>query len=195
MAGPECPHKHVCRFVAAQVDVVQAVFPFFRSLIMKYLSLGGALLATAMATSAWCAEPAKAGSESKAINGFWVPVSAVMGGKSYTTEECKSIHAVFHNGKYSVKVGDQTDKGTYTIDESKDPKQLTIVGTDGPNKGKTIPAIFELDKKTLKVCYDMSGKAPPEKFESKTDSKSFLVTYEKMEPSGKSRKARKIPVD
>ena len=157
---------------------------------MKYLSLGGVLLATALATSAWCAEPEKAGGDSKALNGVWVPVSAVMGGKSYTTEECKSIHAVFHNGKYSVKVGDQTDKGTYTVDGSKDPKQLTVVGTEGPNKGKTIPAIFELDKNTLKVCYDMSGKAPPEKFESKTDSKIFLVTYAKAESSGKKGRAQ-----
>jgi uncharacterized protein (TIGR03067 family) len=161
---------------------------------MKYLSLGGALLATAMATSAWCAEPEKAGSE-KAINGVWVPVSAVMDGKSMTTEECKSIHAVFHNGKYSVKVGDQTDKGTYTVDESKDPKQLTIVGTEGPNKGKTIPAIYELDKKTLKVCYDLSGKAAPEKFESKADSKTFFVTYTKSESTGRKGRVRKIPVE
>ena len=61
---------------------------------MKYLSLGGALLATALATSGWCAEPQKAGGD-KAINGVWVPVSAVMGGKSMTTEECKKINAVF----------------------------------------------------------------------------------------------------
>jgi uncharacterized protein (TIGR03067 family) len=158
---------------------------------MKYLSLGGALLATALATSGWCAEPHKAGGD-KAINGVWVPVSAVMGGKSMTTEECKSIHAVFHDGKYSVTVGGKLDKGTYTVDGSKDPKQLTIVGTEGPNKGKTIPAIFDLEKDTLTVCYDMSGKAAPEKFESKADSSSFLVTYSKEEPSKANKRIRKI---
>jgi uncharacterized protein (TIGR03067 family) len=157
---------------------------------MKYFVLSGALLASAMATSAWCAE-----GDAKALNGVWVPSTAVMGGKAYSSDECKAIHAVFHNGKYSVKVGDETDKGTYTIDESKDPKQLTIVGTEGPNKGKTIPAIFELDKNTLKVCYDMSGKAAPEKFESKTDSKNFLVTYSKMQTTGKGKRVRKIPVE
>ena len=113
---------------------------------MKYLSLGGALLATALATSGWCAEPQKAGGDKAIQHGVSVPVSAVMGGKSMTTEECKKINAVFHDGKYSVKVGDKLDKGTYTVDGSKDPKQLTIVGTEGPNKGKTIPAIFDLEK-------------------------------------------------
>jgi uncharacterized protein (TIGR03067 family) len=161
---------------------------------MKYFSLGGALLVTALATSGWCAEPEKTSGESKALNGVWVPVSAVMDGKPMTSDECKTIHAVFHNGKYSVQVGDKTDKGTYTVDESKDPKQVTIVGTEGPNKGKTIPAIFERDKTTLKVCYDMSGKAAPEKFESKADSKAFLVTYAKSE-GGRKAKARKIRLE
>jgi uncharacterized protein (TIGR03067 family) len=178
--------------VAAQIEFVQVVFPFSWSLIMKYFSLGGALLVTALATSGWCAEPEKTSSESKALNGVWVPVSAVLDGKSMTTEECKGIHAIFHNGKYSVQVGKQTDKGTYTIDESKDPKQVTIVGTDGPNKGKTIPGIFERDKDTLKVCYDMSGKAAPEKFESKADSKAFLVTYAKQEMKSGSKRIRKV---
>lgn len=157
---------------------------------MKVLSVGGALLVTALATSAWCAEPTKAKDESKALNGVWVPVSAVMGGKALTTEECQSIRAVFRDGKYTVKSGDETDKGTYTIDDSKDPKQVTIVGTEGPNKGKTIPAIFERDKNTLKVCYDLSGKAPPEKFESKADSKIFLATYER-----KAERRRNRPIE
>lgn len=160
---------------------------------MKYLSLGGALMATALATSAWCAEPTKASRELQVLNGAWVPVSAIKDGKSMTSEECKSIRAVFHNGKYSVTVGDKHDTGTYTVDESKDPKQLTIVGTEGPNKGKTIPAIYELNKNTLKVCYDLSGKAPPEKFESKADSKMFLVTYEKKTSSKKAM--RKLHVE
>jgi uncharacterized protein (TIGR03067 family) len=159
---------------------------------MKYLSLSGALLATALATSGWCAEPEKAGGDSKAINGIWVPVSAVMGGKSMTTAECKGINAVFHDGKYSVTVAGKLDKGTYTVDGSKDPKQVTIVGTDGPNKGKTIPAIFELEKNTLKVCYDMSGKVAPEKFESKADSATFLVTYAKQEPGAANKRIRKV---
>jgi uncharacterized protein (TIGR03067 family) len=160
---------------------------------MKYFCIGGALLLTALVQSGWSADSPAATGDMKALNGRWVPTSAVMAGKPYSDDACKAIHAVFNNGKYQVKVGDQTDKGTYTVDESKDPKTLTIVGTSGPNKDKTIPAIYELDKNTLKVCYDLSGKAAPTKFESAKDSQLFLVTYERQ--ARKAGKSRAIKVD
>jgi uncharacterized protein (TIGR03067 family) len=114
-----------------------------------------------------------------ALNGVWVPVSASLDGKAMSAEEASNMRLVFQKGKYFSKLGDTTDEGTYTIDESTDPKKLTIVGTKGPNKGRSILAIFNLDKNTLKVCYDLSGKSIPEKFESNPDSHSFLVTYER----------------
>jgi uncharacterized protein (TIGR03067 family) len=158
---------------------------------MKYFCIGGALLLTALVQSGWSADSAAKG-DLKGLNGLWVPTSAVMGGKPYSEDACKAIQAVFHNGKYAVKVGDQTDKGTFTVDESKDPKTLTIVGTSGPNKDKTIPAIYELDKDTLKVCYDLSGKAAPAKFESAKDSQLFLVTYQRQARKAGSSRVRKI---
>jgi uncharacterized protein (TIGR03067 family) len=161
---------------------------------MKYFCIGGALLLTALVQSGWSADSPAATGDLKALNGLWVPTTAVMGGKPYSDDACKAIHAVFHNGKYAVKVGDQTDKGTFTVDESKDPKTLTIVGTSGPNKDKTIPAIYELDKDTLKVCYDLSGKAAPAKFESAKDSKLFLVTYQRQATKSGKTRARKAEI-
>ncbi len=72
-------------------------------------------------------------------------------------------------------------------DETKTPHELTIVGTEGPNKGKTFLAIYELKGGTLTVCYDMSGKAFPKKFESEPNTQSFLATYERL-------KSKKRPV-
>ena len=39
--------------------------------------------------------------------------------------------------------------------------------------------IYELEKGTLKICFDMTGKAHPTKFESKPDTESFLATYQR----------------
>jgi len=134
------------------------------------------LLVLAVASVGWCADPKPSKSET-ALNGRWTPESAVMAGKAFPDEVRKAISLTLFNGKYTVKEGDQVDEGTYTVDETKSPKALTIVGTKGPNKGKTILAIYELDKGSLKVCYDMSGKAHPDSFESKPDSQLFLATY------------------
>jgi uncharacterized protein (TIGR03067 family) len=136
------------------------------------------LCIVAMASTAWCADP-KAPAKDAELNGRWILTSGETSGEKMPEEVRKSIQLVLVNGKYTAKVGDQTDQGTYKLDQSKTPHTLTLTGISGPNKGKTMLAIFELNKGTLKICYDMSGKAFPEKFESKPDTRSFLATYER----------------
>ena len=61
-------------------------------------------------------------------------------------------------------VGNEPDRGTYTLDATSKPKGMTITGTEGPNNGKTFPAIYELEGDTLRICYDLSGAKRPTKF-------------------------------
>jgi uncharacterized protein (TIGR03067 family) len=136
---------------------------------MKFVA---GLVVVAIASVAWCADTKKDAS----INGLWMLTSGVKGGEAMPADALKKVHLQLRNGTYNAKVGDATDIGTYTVDESKSPKTLTLTGTSGPNKGKTMLAIFELEGTTLKVCYDLSGKAFPEAFESKK-ADSFLATY------------------
>ena len=67
--------------------------------------------------------------------------------------------------------------GTYTIDADSKPKSMTITGTEGPNHGKTFPAIYELKGDTLRICYDLSGAKRPTEFKSVAGTKLYLVTY------------------
>ena len=110
-----------------------------------------------------------------AIQGYWVATEAELGGAKYPDESRKSIKLDLKDGKYALGV----DKGTVTLDAKAKPKTMDVVGTDGPNKGKTIPAIYELDGETLKVCYDLSGKSRPTEFKTTTGTKLFLVTYKR----------------
>ena len=77
----------------------------------------------------------------------------------------KTIRLELDDGKYVAYVGDEPDKGTYTLDTASKPKGMTITGTEGPNHGKTFPAIYELGKDetgdTLRICYDLSGTKRP----------------------------------
>jgi uncharacterized protein (TIGR03067 family) len=59
---------------------------------------------------------------------------------------------------------------------------MDIVGTKGPNKGKTILAVYEIKDDTLRVCYDLSGKARPKEFKTKADTQLFLVEYKREKP-------------
>ena len=89
----------------------------------------------------------------------------------------KSISLKLDNGKYEVYVGGRPDKGTYTLDSAAKPKGMTITGTEGPNHGKTFPAIYELKGDTLRICYDLSGAKRPTEFKSISGTQLYLVTY------------------
>ena len=110
----------------------------------------------------------------KALTGTWKIEKATLGGQDMS-ESLKTFVLTIEEGKYKLL----TDAGTLAIEPDKKPKAMTIKGTDGPNKGKTFPAIYEIDKDTLTICYDLSGKETPAAFESKSGTKLFLVTYKR----------------
>jgi uncharacterized protein (TIGR03067 family) len=120
--------------------------------------------------------------DGKKLEGTWKPVTAELGGKPFPDEVLKTMKLVVTDGKYTVTVGEQTDEGTVKLDTAKKPRAMDIVGTKGPNQGKTIPAIYEVTDTTLRVCYDLRGKAHPTEFKTKADTQLFLVEYKRQKP-------------
>jgi len=78
-----------------------------------------------------------------------------------------------------VTVGTKVDRGTVKLNPAAKPKELEIKGSDGPNKGKTILAIYERDGDTMRICYDLGGKNRPTEFKTKEGAPLFLVTYKR----------------
>jgi uncharacterized protein (TIGR03067 family) len=116
------------------------------------------------------------------IQGTWLPSTAELGGKLFPDEVRKTIKLVVNEDKYTVTVGQAVDLGTVKLNPAAKPKELDITGTDGPNKGRTILAIYERDSDTLRICYDLSGKSRPTEFKSKEGTQLFLVTYKQENP-------------
>jgi uncharacterized protein (TIGR03067 family) len=127
---------------------------------------------------AWCADAKEDGT----IDGTWLPTAAELGGQKFPDEVRKTIKLVVKDGKYTVTAGATVDQGNAKLDPSAKPKALDITGTDGPNKGKTILAIYEREGDTLRVCYDLSGKNRPTEFKTKEGTQLFLVTYKREKP-------------
>lgn len=120
--------------------------------------------------------------EFKKLNGTWKPTAAELAGKKFPDEQVKAMKLVMVDDRYTVTVGEQLDKGTVKLDLKAKPKAMDITGTDGPNKGKTYPAIYELSGDTLKVCYALEGKERPTEFKTQTGTALFLVTYQRAKP-------------
>jgi uncharacterized protein (TIGR03067 family) len=117
--------------------------------------------------------------DSDTIQGTWLASTAELGGKPFTDEVRRSIKLTLKDDKYTVTVGKNPDQGTVKLDPSAKPKAMDITGTEGPNKGKKIPAIYELEGDTLKICYDLSGKSRPTEFKTTEGTQLFLVTYKR----------------
>lgn len=116
-------------------------------------------------------------SKDNTLEGTWVPSAAELGGKKFPDEVRKTIRLEIKGNHYTVTVGAQPDRGTCKLDPSAKPKALDITGTEGPNKGRTILAIYERDGDTLRICYDLSGKDRPAEFKTEEGTGLFLVEY------------------
>ncbi len=117
--------------------------------------------------------------DAKLMEGVWTPMTAELAGTKFPDEILKTMKLTLKGDAYTVDVGGKLDKGTCKIDATKTPKTLDITGTDGPNKDKTILAIYEVTKDSLKVCYDLTGKARPKEFKTEAGSQHFLVVYQR----------------
>jgi uncharacterized protein (TIGR03067 family) len=143
-------------------------------LLKLILALG---LFVSLAPAAWSDEKKDDG-----IDGVWLPSAAEVGGRMLPDEVRKSIKLEVKDGKYKVTAGTSVDEGTVKLDPSAKPKALDVVGTAGPNKGKTIPAIYERKGDTLRICYDLSGKNRPTEFKSESGTQLLLITYTREKP-------------
>jgi uncharacterized protein (TIGR03067 family) len=123
--------------------------------------------------------PADDKEDLKMMEGEWAPTAGEFGGKTFPEDILKSIKLVLKGDTYTVGAGEQTDRGTIKLDASKTPKAMDITGTEGPNKGKTFPAIYELSGDTLKVCYNLGGSDRPTEFKTKEGTQFFLATYKR----------------
>ena len=115
----------------------------------------------------------------KKLNGEWAVASMEMMGKQMPAEAVKKIRLINTDGEYLVRA-ESDDKGSVSVDAAKSPKQMTIKGSDGPNKGKTLLAIYELKEDELKICYDLSGKEFPKEFKTEPGKLLMMAVYKKV---------------
>jgi uncharacterized protein (TIGR03067 family) len=119
--------------------------------------------------------------EKSPIDGHWQMVEGIMGGQAFPADLIKDITLTINGNKY-VSKAEGPDEGTIKYIPNTSPKAMEIKGTEGPNKDKTLPAIYELKGDKLIICYDLSGKARPKEFKSTAGTQLFLATYKKAKP-------------
>ena len=109
-------------------------------------------------------DPAKADKEK--IQGTWKWESVLDQGKEQPSPEANRL--VITSGLMKIVYPKDDAMGwKYTIDPSKDPKEMDWVVEIDPGHPIRQLAIYSLDGDTLKICSTAQGKPRPTKFESK----------------------------
>lgn len=130
-------------------------------------------LATAVALAA---DPKEA---LKALEGAWVLDEAVLAGRDHK-DDFKGMKLTVTGDQYVIDFGQNSDKGTITIDASKKPSQIDITTRkDGPFKGRTLPGVYELKGEKLIICCDSEAKGRPTAFEAKEKTSIMLLTFKR----------------
>jgi uncharacterized protein (TIGR03067 family) len=115
------------------------------------------------------------------LPGAWVPVAANVSGKELLVAELRVKYLVFDGHDYSIidRSNQIVDRGEYLVNENATPQTLDIVGRDGPNAGRSMLAIFELDGDRLTVCYDLQGNSRPVDMLPQENQLLLSITYER----------------
>jgi uncharacterized protein (TIGR03067 family) len=119
------------------------------------------------------------------LDGVWVAKSVEIGGNKIPDEDLKNFPGplTIKGDKWTLKFGERQQTGTFTADAAKKPAQMDVKPSDGPNAGKTLRAIYQLDGDTMKVCYAPAGQDRPTTFDTKDKAGYALIVYKREKSS------------
>jgi len=150
-------------------------------MIRSIIVVGALLMATGTIAFGEDAEDEAIEKDRKQIHGTWRAVDLRINGNKANDEDTKKFLVVNgSDGTWSLlSEGKEISKGTSTINPTKKPKTIDFTPTEGAGKGSQYLGIYELGKKSRKLCFAPPGKGRPTEFSSKPDSESVLVAFER----------------
>jgi uncharacterized protein (TIGR03067 family) len=115
----------------------------------------------------------------KKLQGTWAMVSMEMDGARMPSSMVAGARIVI-NGETFASLGmGAVYKGTMAIDTTKSPRTLDMTFTEGPERGNTSLAIYEVDGNSWKLCLGLTGKERPTGFSTAPGSGHVLETLER----------------
>jgi len=126
------------------------------------------------------------GSAPESLEGQWNCVSATVNGKPLSDSTVSRLRLTLTKEHYKTEKGSEVlFDSTYSTDSKTNPKQITMIGTEGDLEGKEAQGIYALEGETLRICYTMPGHARPKAFESNPGSEAYLIVWKRQKPDAK----------
>jgi uncharacterized protein (TIGR03067 family) len=117
------------------------------------------------------------------FQGSWQVVSVEAGGNPVPPEQVTNIVVRIKGNAFTVENADNIDRGTFTIDNSRNPRRMDIRSENGGGgAGAKLVAIYEVNGDSFRVCYAPEGVRRPGSFSSADDDRLLLITYKRIKP-------------
>jgi uncharacterized protein (TIGR03067 family) len=171
----ECESKRAMNGVLAlQLHAGKPMLVQFKDMKLTTLGSGSATTGTANDGVASQAD------ELKLLQGVWRATRAEENGTAVSAHDIPQIVVTIKGSKFQVmQDGEQHDKGSFTLDPSKSPKQIDIHHESDSGDVMEIPAIYEVGPDTLRVCYARQRAPRPKAFETASDPRLYLISYKR----------------
>src|SRR5690242_16626447 len=116
------------------------------------------------------------------LEGVWQAISAIVSGQSMPSYDVSAIRLTLTATRFTTQRGLETlFDSSYTVDTTKSPMQIEMIGAGGDFDGKPALGIYACEGDTLKLCYKMPGFLRPTDFTSAPGSGAFLITLKRIE--------------
>ncbi len=143
---------------------------------MKRFALAGSLMAFSFVGVVLADEKAL-----KELEGTYTVISLEKGGKAAPKEISDGLTINIKGDTFTINVMGEAKKATIKADASKTPNTIDISPSDGPEKGKSFPGIYKLEKGELTIVFTEKGGDRPKELTSEGDSMMLKLKKEKTE--------------
>jgi uncharacterized protein (TIGR03067 family) len=147
------------------------------------MSLRLALGCLAFAVSVAAAQPADEAvrREHQRLEGTWRVVSAEVQGTPIPPKEYRDLKLTFKDGKFTARRGEEEpQEGAYTIDPTKNPREIDITRGKGTAPGEKQLAIYHPTGNLLKICSCVSGTERPTSFDTRDHAGWTMMTLRRL---------------
>jgi uncharacterized protein (TIGR03067 family) len=113
--------------------------------------------------------------ELEALRGTWVAESGERRGEALPKAFLDTFQIVVDGNKLTVHMGKTEIKSTITIDPAKKPREMDMLTENKVNS----PAIYSLEKDTLRIVIDEADKTRAKEFASDKDGTHMLFVLKR----------------
>lgn len=112
----------------------------------------------------------------KELEGTYAATAVEKNGMAAPKDIVDSLRVTIRGDTLTIRVMNEEKKAKIKADKTKTPHTVDISPTDGPEKGRTFPGIYRIDKDEVTIVYTERGERPKE---FKAEGEAVLLRMKK----------------